>query len=150
AYDAADGNQRWFKEKVDYGLTVVDGVVYTICVGSVQEVYFRQCALNARDGTVLWQAAQPSNLERVDAVVDDIVYAVLPVHPQTGIFGVAAFNAKTGHPLWSYQPDDSTVGFLQASNGQAYMGVASPNGGGQWYLSVLNTSDGSVSWRYPQ
>ena len=148
AFNASDGGLRWFYRASAsvFVMGVVNGVVYAV-INDMQQKYGSIYAL--RDGKVLWHTDDP-RLVYGYLVADGIAYASLPINPSASVFGLAAFDTKNGNLLWRFQPENGQVQSPQASDGQVYVTVLKADQPVLSYLAVLNASDGSVRWRYPQ
>lgn len=116
-----------------------DGVVY---VGSGNGVFY---ALNAADGSVLWEY-QTDGAIRVDAAVTDD-YAIVGTLSGT----LYCFDRRTGEPAWQY---DIRTGLGDAP---LYHSINSPAsvfndtvyvGTRNTYLYALDLQSGAVKWTY--
>jgi outer membrane protein assembly factor BamB len=98
ALDAATGQERWSFATpggVWGSPAVVDGVVYAVSNGSIEEspVTGHVFAIEAVDGDLIWEAVVPGDLNASPAVAGGMVY----VHSGVGLY---ALDAATGQERW--------------------------------------------------
>lgn len=111
---------------------VVGGRVY---VGSMEGTAY---ALDARDGSTVWQQRLPAGTVSTAAVVDDTVV----FNAVTG--EVVGLNAATGALNWSF---DAGRAITSAPGAVGDLVLSATHGG---EVVALNASDGRLRWRSPR
>lgn len=157
ALNASDGSPRWGTQVgddvtrlvLDHG--VLYGTTFDLPSGQWSSSLF---AVNAADGTLLWESAMPVNKSfTVAAVVDGTMYlsSVQEKYPSGGeksirsdgkpkISYVYAYSL-TGKQLWQSQQFEGFLGSLSIGDGAIYFA------GTDAY--ALSARDGSLLWDYP-
>ncbi len=98
-------------------------------------------ALNTADGTLHWKAPLRG---QVSAVADNIVYITTPQGT------LVALNASDGSQRWSFSSGSKT-NLWRIANGITYaLGSLPNNFQGSSILYALNSTDGTIKWRYPK
>ncbi len=114
--------------------TIVDGVVY---FGSNSSYFY---ALNATNGSTIWQVNVGCNVESSAAVVNNVVYVGILWDGHNGY--VNALNAKTGALIWRFATNSGIESSPAVNAGVVYIGSYSG------YVYALNASNGVLLWSY--
>ena len=129
AVDASDGSVLWTQVLDDDQYTaaavVADGVVY------VPLAYDRMVAMNAFNGSMLWDRTVQTGLHQSPAYEDGIIY--------TGHFYMQAVNASSGDVIW--QSPNSRIASGVVIAGEKVCGHHKD------YVICLNKTTGSEEWK---
>ncbi len=120
----------------DYNVSVtaVNGVIYA---GTANNAAY---ALNAGNGSVLWQTKIDGAVEELPVVANGVVY-ISSLVGQDGPAYLSALRASDGAVLWRYK-GDSYIPAPLISNGVVYI-VAEDDG-----ITALQASDGTRLWHF--
>ncbi len=157
AFNASDGSTRWRTQVGDdvSRLALAQGVLYGTTFDTPGNQWTSTLfAMNAADGTLLWQSALPANKSfTVAAVVDGTLYltSVEQKYPTGGeksvhsdgkpkISYVYAYSL-TGKQLWQSQQFEGFLSGLSIGDGAIYFAGVD--------AYALSTRDGSLLWDYP-
>jgi outer membrane protein assembly factor BamB len=114
--------------------TVAGGVVY---IGSNGSYFY---ALNATNGSPIWQVNVGSNVESSAAVANGIVYVGILWDGHNGY--VDALNATNGATVWRFATNSGIESSPAVVNGVVYIGSF------YGYVYALNATDGTLIWSY--
>ena len=123
AVNADDGNVKWesdvhnmnvvagvqqnppleIKGAIQASPVVEDGVVYVASLGNSESEEGLLVALDADDGSELWQKTTPAPLFSDPVIVGDVI--VVAMQSEDGI--LQGFELEDGNLAWSYQPPES-------------------------------------------
>ena len=147
ALNASTGATLWQNAMGDTGkftsVTVANGVIY---VGRLGRSYTGVYALDANDGTKLWNSTTLS-VDSDPAVANGVVY----VGCSDGLY---ALNASTGATMWNYSNEDSpqsSYSSAAVANGVVYLGSAGEpgmEGPTPGAVYALYSNNGTKLWNY--
>jgi outer membrane protein assembly factor BamB len=158
ALSASDGKVRWRYQASGAGqaVKVVNGVVYGVFpIADSHNSYDQSTnygevfAINAASGKLLWRSGTIKGY--LGRVSDGLVYLDDTfLNAQDDKHAVIALDAMNGSVRWHYQLSAPLLGVavVDVADGQAYL--RADTGTNQDALVVVNNSDGSVRWRFPQ
>lgn len=129
--------ERW-RFPTNHGFpTVVDGVIYLVQSASTVKTIHSVWALNATDGTMLWQFhTSGQKLNSSPAVMNGVVY----VGTESG--WLIALSATDGSERWRLSTGARIFASPTVLNGVVYVGNL------EGTLLAANASDGIELWRY--
>ncbi|HTY74638.1 MAG TPA: PQQ-binding-like beta-propeller repeat protein [Candidatus Nanoarchaeia archaeon] len=132
AINAVTGLEIWQfpTSSVECSPTVVNGVVY---IGSFYGFVY---ALNASNGSLIWDVQTGGAVSSAPAVVNGIVYT----GSKNGY--LYALNASTGSEQWSYDTKGPIYSSPAVNNGIVYVGSESGS------LFALNANNGALIWYF--
>jgi outer membrane protein assembly factor BamB len=158
ALNASDGLTRWRVQVGDEvnGLVLAQGVLYGTTFGTPPGGQWTSTlfAVNAADGTLLWQSALPANKSfTIAAVVDGTIYlsSVEQKYPTGGEKSVHS----DGKPKISYVYAYSLTGkqLWQSQQFEGFLSTPVIGDGAIYFTGVdayaLSAKDGSLLWDYP-
>jgi outer membrane protein assembly factor BamB len=129
--------------------TFVDGVVY-FATGAGSGVIKRDnfnytgwvYALDAKDGSLIWDFPVGDEAEHSIAVVDNRLYVGFGFMGHLPGDGMWALDARTGELLWYFDTKNMPVGSPAVAHGKVYFGCK------DGYVYALSAENGQVIWKY--